>query len=171
MTVTVGVFSAIAFLLQLFGSFAGLKVGGFLEVELSDVPALILAMAYGPLAGVLAELIKNLLHLTMTSTGGIGELANFVIGGILCFSAGIIYKRRKTYKTALMSLIYATLLMTAAGVLVNKFIMLPLYMPGAEAAYVNKLIIGTIMPFNLVKGIVISGITLLLYKRISKVIK
>ncbi len=169
--VTVGVFSAIAFVLQLIGSFMGLKIGGFLEIELSDVPALILAMAYGPLSGVLVELIKNVLHCAVTSTGWVGELANFVIGGILCFTSGIIYKHKKTYKTALLSLICATLLMTAAGVLVNKFIMLPMYMPSAESDYVNKLVIGTIMPFNLIKGLIISAITLLLYKRISKVIK
>lgn len=169
--VTVGVFSAIAFLLQLIGSFIGLKVGGFLEVEFSDVPALILAMAYGPVAGMSVEFVKNLLHLAVTSTGGVGELANFVIGGILCFAAGIIYRYKRTYKGALLSLLSATLLMTAAGMGVNKFIMLPLYMPNAEEAFVNNLLITVIMPFNLIKGIVISGVTVLLYKRISRVIK
>ena len=171
LTVTVGVFSAIAFILQLIGSFIGIKVGGFLEVEFSDVPALILAMAYGPLAGIMVELIKNVLQCAVTSTGFVGEFANFVIGGILCFAAGIIYKRKKTYKRALISLICATLLMTASGMAVNSFIMLPLYMPDADPADVNRLVVSVIMPFNLIKGLVISGVTVLLYKRISKVIK
>lgn len=169
--VTVGVFSAIAFILQMVGSFIGLKIGGFLEVEFSDVPALILALAYGPLAGVLIELIKNLLHCAVTSTGFVGEFANFVICGILCFTAGIIYKYNRTYKGAVISLICATVTMAIAGMAANKFIMLPLYMPDAEPAVVAKLIFATILPFNIVKGIVLSIITMLLYKRISKIIK
>lgn len=171
MLVTVGVFSAIAFILQMVGSFIGLKIGGFLEVEFSDVPALVLALAYGPLAGVLIELIKNLLHCAVTSTGFVGEFANFVITGILCFTAGIIYKYNRTYKGAVISLICATVTMAAAGMAANMFIMLPLYMPNAEPAVMAKLVLGTILPFNIVKGIVLSIITMLLYKRISKIIK
>lgn len=171
MIVTVGVFSAIAFMLQMIGSFMGLKIGGFLEIEFSDVPALILALAYGPLAGVLIELIKNLLHCAVTSTGFVGEFANFVICGILCLTAGIIYKYNRTYKGAIIALACATVTMSIAGMAANKFIMLPLYMPNAEPAVVAKLIFATILPFNIAKGIVLSIITMLLYKRISKIIK
>lgn len=171
MIVTVGVFSAIAFMLQMIGSFIGLKIGGFLEVELSDIPALILSLAYGPLAGVLIELVKNILHCAVTSTGFVGEFANFVISGILCFTAGIIYKYKKTYKGAVVALICATITMAIAGMAVNRFVMLPLFMPDAAPEFMMNLVVTTILPFNIVKGIVLSIITMLLYKKISRIIK
>ena len=166
----VGVFSAAAFLLQVIGTLTGLKVGGFLDVEISDLPALIIAFAYGPLAGVLTELIKNLLHCTMTSTGLVGELANFVMTGTLCFVAGMVYKNNKTFQGAVLSLIFATLALAAAGVLANLFIMLPLYMPSAPFSVKMNLVLFTILPFNLVKGVVLSVLTLLLYKKISPIL-
>ena len=169
--VTVGIFSAIAFILQLIGSFIGLKVGGFLEIEFSDIPALIVALAYGPLSGILVELVKNILHCAVTSTGFVGEFANFVINGILCFTAGVIYKNKRTYKGAIVALLVATVMMSATGILVNRYIMLPLYMPDASKEVIYTLVMGTILPFNIAKGLVISLITVILYKRISKIIK
>ncbi len=169
--VMVGIFSAIAFILQVIGSMMSIKVAGFLEVEISDLPALIIALAYGPLAGILTELIKNLLHCTMTSTGFVGELANFVMNGTLCAVAGIIYKYNRTFKGAIISLISATLALVVAGVLANLFIMLPLYMPAAGFPEKLQLVLYTILPFNLVRGGVLSVITVLLYKNISVLIK
>ena len=169
--VHVGIFSAIAFILQFIGSMIGLKVSGFLEIELSDIPPLILTFYYGPLAGVLCELIKNILHCFITSTGFVGELANFVINGTMCFVAGIIYKHIRTFKGAVISLCAATIAMAIAGILANFYIMLPLYMPGVAFLEKFRLVMYTILPFNLVKGAVISILTLLLYKRISKAIK
>lgn len=171
LTVNVGIFSAIAFLLQFLGSIMGLKVGGFLEIEFSDIPPLILSFHYGPLFGVLCELIKNLLHCSMSSTGLVGELANFVINGIMCFTAGIIYKHMRTFGGAVLSLSVATLVMAIAGIFTNLFLMLPLYMPNAEFSQQLHLVLYTIFPFNIFKGIGISVITVLLYKRISKAIK
>lgn len=169
--VNVGIFSAIAFILQFIGSLMGLKVGGFLEIEFSDIPPLILAFFYGPLAGVLAEFIKNLIHCFMTSTGFVGEFANFVINGTMCFTAGIIYKYIRTFKGAIISLSVGTVVMAISGILVNLYIMLPLYMPQAPFIQKFQLALYTILPFNIVKGVVISILTLLLYKRISKAIK
>ena len=91
--VMVAVFSAISFALQMIAPFP--KVGGFLEIEFSDLPALIRAFAYGPVAGLLTELIKNLLHLTVSTTGFVGELANFVVNGIFVMVAGLIYMKHK----------------------------------------------------------------------------
>ena len=73
--VYVGIFSAIAFILQFIGSLMGLKVGGFLEIEFSDLPPLILTFYFGPLAGVLTELIKNILHLFLTQTVSLLNMA------------------------------------------------------------------------------------------------
>jgi len=171
MYVSVGVFSAIAFILQVIGSFMGLKVAGFLEIEISDLPALIMAFAFGPWAGVFTEFIKNLLHTTMTSTGFVGELANFVINGTLCLVAGLLYKKNKTRKGAVIALISATFLMAIAGVLANLFIMLPLYMPTAPFEAKLNLVLYTIFPFNIVRGLSLSLITFLIYKKISPIIK
>ena len=169
--VFVGVFSAIAFLLQMLGSMMGLKVGGFLEIEFSDLPALIIAFAYGPLAGVLCELLKNLLHCMMTSTGYVGELANFVINGSFCLVAGLAYKYNKSFKGAVISLILATIAMAIAGIFANLYIMLPLYMASAPFEAKMNIVLYTILPFNLVKGAVVSIITLLIYKKISPLLK
>lgn len=169
--VTVGIFSAISFLLQLLGSFAGLKVAGFLEIEFSDIPALILSLAYGPLIGVMVEFIKNVLHCFVTTTGLVGELANFVTSGMLCLFAGIIYKKIHSLKGAVISLIVATFAMAIASVFVNRFIMLPMFMPNAPKEAIINLVISTILPFNIIKGLVLSLLTFLLYKRISKIIK
>ncbi len=171
MLVSIGVFSSIAFILQVIGSFMGLKVAGFLEIEISDLPPLILSLAYGPLAGFLSELIKNLLHCTMTSTGFVGEFANLVMNGTLCLVAGIIYKYKKTFKGAVMALVFGSIAMVIAGIFSNLYIMLPLYMSDASFGVKSSLVLYTILPFNIAKGIVISFITLIVYKKISKLIK
>ena len=84
----VGMLSAIAVILQYLGTVIGLRIGGFLDVELSDYPAIIATLAIGPTAGVLTELIKNLIHLTMSTTGFVGELANFIVNGVFVLTAG-----------------------------------------------------------------------------------
>ena len=170
-TVMVGLFSGIAFLLQVLGTMMGIKVGGFLDVEISDLPALIISLAYGPIAGIVTELIKNILHCTMSSTGFVGELANFVMNGTFCFTAGIIYKYKKSFKGAILALSCGTLALALAGVIANFYIMLPLYMPDAELTVKLNLVLYTILPFNLVRGAVLSLITIPLYKKISKLIK
>ncbi len=169
--VKVGVFAAIAFVLQVIGSMLQIKVAGFLEVEISDLPAMLIAFAIGPAAGVAVEFIKNLLHCTMTSTGFVGELANFVMNGIFVFVCGIVYKRKKTKENAVIALVAAALALVLAGMAANLFIMLPLYMPTADFASKLHLVMYTIAPFNLVRGAVLSVITMLIYKKISGLIK
>lgn len=165
--VMIGVFAAISFALQMITPFP--KVGGFLEIEFSDLPALILAFAYGPVSGVLVEFIKNLLHCTVTSTGFVGELANFVTSGVFVAVAGLIYMKHKSFRVAIVSLVAATVALAVAGIFVNLYIMLPLFKIPADMRL--PLTMGTIFPFNIVKGTVISLITMLIYKRISPIIK
>lgn len=169
--VKVGVFAAIAFILQVIGSMLHITVSGFLEVEISDLPAMIIAFAIGPMAGVAVELIKNLLHCTMTSTGFVGELANFVINGCFVLVCGAVYRKRRTKKGAIISLAAATAAMVIVGVFVNSMIMLPLYMPHDDFAARFSLALYVIAPFNLVRGAVLSLITILIYKRISGILK
>ena len=165
--VRIGALAAVAFLLQMLGTFMGLKIGGFLEIEFSDLPALIGAFALGPMAGVLVELIKNLLHCLVTSTGFVGELANFIVNGIFVLVAGTIYKFNRTRRGALIALIISIFAMTAAGMLANMLILLPLYMPQADFASKLKIVLYTITPFNLCKGAVLSLITFLCYKKLK----
>ena len=168
--VKVGAFSAIAFVLQVIGSLMSIKVAGFLEVEISDLPAIIIAFAMGPWAGVCVELVKNLLHCTMTSTGFVGELANFAVNGVFVFVCGMIYQRNKTKKGAVISLAAATVVMAGASIFTNLFIMLPLYLPAVSFQDKLNLTLSTIVPFNLARGAALSVITMLIYKKISKLL-
>lgn len=169
--VKIGALSAIAFLLQLLGSAIGLNVGGFLTIEFSDLPALIGAFALGPWSGVLIELIKNLLHCSFTSTGFVGEFANFVTNGIFVLTAGLIYKKNRTLKGAVIGTVVAIFVMTAAAMLTNLYIMLPMYMPKADFTAKLNLVLYTITPFNFCRGIILAILTFLLYKRLTPILK
>lgn len=168
--IKVGLLSAIAFILQAIGSMMSLKVAGFLEIEFSDLPAIIGTLSLGPVAGVLIELIKNLIHLPMSSTGFVGEFANFVVNGTFVFVIGVFYALNKTKKGAVVALLLGCIIMPVAAALVNYFIMLPLYMSAASSAVKLNLVLTTITPFNFVRAIVLSLITLFCYKRISPIL-
>lgn len=168
--VKVGMLSAIAVILQYLGSMMGIKVGGFLDVEISDYPAIIGALALGPVPGLLIELIKNLIHLLITHTGFIGEAANFAVNGVFVLVVGIIYQRFKTKKGALLSLFVGTVIMTIAAIATNYFVMLPLYMPTAPPQVRLSIVLSLITPFNFARGMVLSLITMLTYKKLSPIL-
>lgn len=158
---------------------------GFLKIDLSDVPALVAGFALGPAAGVAVELLKNVLHLLRTSTGGVGEIANFIIGASMVAPAAFIYHKRRDKHGALIGLVVGIVIMSIAGALANYFILIPFYqnfMPldaiigmsaKANGAIVDikTLILYGIIPFNLFKGLVVALFTMLLYKRISGLLK
>ena len=157
----------------------------FARMDLSDFPALIGTFAFGPLSGLLIELVKNTLQLLTTSTGGIGEIANFLMGASYVVAAGVIYKRRKTKKTALLACVAASFFMGAAAALANYFILLPLFesfMPldqliasfGAFLPFIHTkldIVLFNALPFNILKGLVIGGFTMLTYKRLTPILK
>ena len=167
---TVAIMTAAAFILQLLGTILPFKVGGFLEVEFSDLPAIIGTFSIGPLAGVLTEFLKNLLKCSATTTGFVGELANFIINGTFVLVIGLIYKYNKTRKGAFIALSVGTVTIAAVGILTNIFILLPLYMPTTDIAARLNLALTVITPFNIVKGIVLSVITFFIYKPLSRII-
>lgn len=157
----------------------------FLKIDLSDLPALITGLALGPVAGILVELLKNMLHLLRTTTGGVGELANFLVGAALILPASMMYKKKSDVKGFAVSLALGILLMGVVGGLANYFILLPFYqnfMPmeaiiGLGAA-VNPaikdtatLILYAIVPFNILKGFVVTLFAVALYKRVTPLIK
>lgn len=159
----------------------------FLKVDLSDLPALITGLALGPVAGILVELLKNLLHLLRTSTMGIGELANFLVGVALILPSSIIYKKNQNIKVLAVSMVGGILLMGLVGGLANYFILLPFYQNAlgfpmeaivGMGSAVNpaikdtfSLILYAIVPFNILKGIIVTIFTIALYKRVSPLIK
>ena len=118
------VLSAIAYILM-FMEFSVPIMPGFIKMDLSDLPALIGTFAVGPAGGVLIALIKNLLHLTVTSTAGVGELSNFILNAVFILPAGILYRRRKTRKSACLGAVLGAALMAVVSVGVQLFYRLP----------------------------------------------
>jgi len=158
----------------------------FLKLDFSDIPALLGAFAIGPVAGVFIQLVKVILYfLTNSSTGGVGELANFLVGAAYIVPAAIIYHRRKDRKHAVIGLIAGIISMTVVGAIANIFITLPFYsafMPmdaivamgsavNSKIVDVNTLVLYGISPFNIFKGSIIAFVTLLIYKKISPILK
>lgn len=158
----------------------------FLEFDVAEVPAIIAGFSMGPLAGMLVVFLKNLLDLPRTSTMGVGQLSNFIIGSSYVVTASLIYKYNRTKKGAFIALLTGTVVMVITGVLSNHYLIIPFYarvigVP-LEAivdmgTVVNRfivdlrtLIILGITPFNILKGTSISLITLLIYKHVSKLL-
>ncbi|SHK67831.1 Riboflavin transporter FmnP [Clostridium cavendishii DSM 21758] len=147
----------------------------FLKIDLSDIPALIGGFILGPVAGVVIELIKNLIYALIKGSGSamIGELANFSVGAVWVFTSASIYKRGKDRKQTILSLIIGFVVMAVFASLLNYFVLLPMYAKmfkmnfGNVAVFVSTVI----LPFNLIKGSVVSVATLALYKGILPVIK
>lgn len=166
----VAIMSAAAFILQLLGTVMPFKVSGFLEIEFSDLPAIIGTLSLGPGAGIAIELVKNILKCSATTTGFVGELANFVINGTFVFVIGLIYKYKKTRKNAIIALIFGTITMAIAGIGANALILLPLYMPNADFTAKATIALTVITPFNIAKGMVLSVITFFIYKPLSRII-
>ena len=156
----------------------------FLKFDLSDIPSLIASFSMGPMVGVVVQLIKNLLHLLVTHTAGVGELANFLIGVALVLPAGIVYKVNRTKNGALFGMLLGTLCTGIVGGFANYFILIPFYakmmpiesiismcakiIPSIDSLF--KVVLLSIVPFNIFKGLIISAITFLLYKKLTPLI-
>lgn len=186
--VQIGMLSAIAVVLMLFEiplPFAP----SFYEIDFSEVPVLIGCFVMGPMAGVVIEFVKILLNLVIngTMTAGVGEIANFIIGCALCVPAGIIYKKMHTRKGALVGMAVGTVIMTVLGCFMNAFVLLPAYaaafqmpidalvgMGTAVNSHITSLftfVMFAVAPFNLLKGVLVSLIVLIIYKKISPIFK
>jgi len=160
----------------------------FYKIDLSEVAVLIGGFALGPLAGACIELIKVLLNLLLngTITGEIGELANFLIGCSFILPASVIYRHRKSLASALWGLAAGTLVLTVVGSAMNYFILLPVYagvfgMPiealvamgsaiNPRITNLSSFVFLAVAPFNLVKGVISSALTVLLYKKVSPIL-
>ena len=158
----------------------------FIKMDLSDLPALIGSFSMGPLYGVIIALVKNLLHLLRTSTGGIGELSNFLLSALFVLPAGLIYQRNKTRKRAIIGAVVGAVCMAVFSVITNYFSVYPVYtafMPMETIIAMYQAILPKIkdgdllsclvifnMPFTFVKAMLSVVITLLIYKPLSPII-
>ena len=185
--VKVGVLSAMAAVLMLL-EFPLPIAPSFYELDFSEVVVLIGSFSLGPLAGILIELIKILVNLLIngTDTFFVGELANFLMGCSFVLPAALAYYRKKTLKRALIGMGIGTVSLVIVGALCNYFIMIPAYVNLAGfpmnaiigmGTAINPaitdlmtLIIIAVVPFNLIKGILCSVLTALLYKRVSPIL-
>ncbi len=184
MTVT-AMLSAIAFVLM-FLDFSVPFMPSFIKMDLSELPALIGSVALGPVSGVVICLIKNLLHLFVGNTGGVGELSNFILGTCFVLPAGLIYRKWKGKKAAALGALLGSFLMAGVSVVSNYFIVYPVYYalfmpeetvlgmyqviaPGMNS--ILECLVKFNMPFTFVKGLFSVGITLLIYKPLSPILK
>lgn len=170
-TIKVSLLVAISVVLMYF-DFPIIPAFPWLQIDLSEIPALMGGFAYGPITGGIIVILKVILRFLLKGTGTafVGEIANIIVGLALVVPAAYIYHRNKSKKTAIIGMFSGALVMQIAGILANIYILLPLYgMQMEGAALANYVFLG-IVPFNAVKALMVSVITYLLYKKVSRVI-
>ncbi len=179
-----GLFGALSAVLMMI-SFNVPLMPSFIKMDFSELPALIAAFAMGPLSGAMVCLVKNLINVMFSTTGGVGEFSNFILGCAFVIPAGLIYKRNKSKRSALIGSLIGAVFMAVFSVFSNYFIVYPVYsmfMP-IEAIIgmyheiypgINNLLQALIifnMPFTFIKGLCSIIITFAIYKHISPIIK
>ena len=187
-TAYIGIFAAIAAVLVYF-EFPLPFAPGFYELDFSFVPELICAFALGPVAGVVCALVKELLKLLLrgTTTAFVGDLSNFVMGCSFILPASVIYFAKKSRRSAVIGMAVGTVVLTVFGSVFNAFYLLPAFsalygMPleaivgmgtkvNAAITDVSTLVLFAVVPFNLLKGVLVSLITFLLYKHIERLLR
>jgi riboflavin transporter FmnP len=159
----------------------------FIKMDFSEFPALITAFSLGPVWGVLVCLIKNVINLPFSTTACVGELSNFVLGSLLVFPAGLIYYKNKTRTGALIGSVVGSLIMAVVSIPWNYYITYPAFAkilhipltailgmyqainPGVDGLLGALLIFN--LPYTFCKGVVISLLTFLVYKKLSPILK
>ena len=156
----------------------------FISLDFSELPALIAAFSMGPLSGAAVCLIKNLINLFASSTGGVGELSNFLLGCCFVLPAGFIYRYKKTRMGALGGALCGAVLMAVVSAFTNYFIVCPICTtflalvammgmyqainPNVETLWEALWVFN--VPFTFMKGMCSVVITFLVYKKISPLI-
>ncbi len=176
--------SAVAFVLMFLDFSLPFLIPGFIKMDVSELPGLLAAFALGPVWGVTVCLVKNLIHLAISTTGGVGELCNFLLGVCFVFPVGLLYHRGKSRKSALLGALLGAVCMAVLSVPLNYFITYPMYakfMPidAIIAAYqairpsVNGLLECLVVfnaPFTFLKGLLVTLICFLVYKPLSPIL-
>lgn len=178
--------TAIAVVLQ-YIEFSIPIVPSFLKLDFSDLPELIGTFVLGPLWAVVICFLKNLIHIPFGTSGGVGELSNFLLGAAFVMVAGLIYQNKKTRKTALLACLLGALAMAAVSYPTNYFIVYPAYakmwfggtvepivgmykmiLPASDT--LEKSLLFFNLPFTLVKGLIVAAVTMFIYKPLSNLI-
>ena len=182
----VGVLSAIAYILM-FISIPLPIFPSFLKIDLSDIPAIFGGMSLGPMAGLAIVIVKNFLQgITASTTGGVGEFANVVIGGSYVLIICLFYRKLKSIKGVLIGGLLGIVAMTIMGCIMNYYIMIPLYatvygMPLEQIVQMGTVInpkvtdlmtfvIWMIAPFNILKAGIMTAVTLPLFEKMEKIL-
>lgn len=159
----------------------------YIKFDISELPALIASFTLGPVSGVTVCLVKNLINVFQSTTSGVGELCNFLMGVTFVLPAGLLYNRRRTFKGAVLGVIIGCFSMAILSVPLNYFVVYPAYiklagyplegiiaMYNVLNSYVDTLLKGLIifnMPFTFLKGLSSVLITFLIYKPLSPIIR
>ncbi len=176
--------SAVATVLM-FLSFNVPLMPSFIKLDFSELPALIASFAFGPVCGVTVCLVKNLVNLLFTTTGGVGELSNFLLGACFVLPAGLIYKLHKGRRSALIGSLIGAAAMSVVSVFSNYFVVYPIYtafMPMETILGMYRAINPNVqtlwdaliwfnMPFTFVKGLCSVAIAFVIYKPLSPILK
>lgn len=187
--VKVAMLSAVAVVLMLIEFPLPFIAPPFYKLDFSELPVLLGGFALGPLAAVVIEFIKVLLNLLIngTITMGVGESANFIVGVAFVLPAAVIYKRNRTKVSAITGLIVGGIVMVVLGAFVNAYLLIPAYGSALHmemSQFVDmgraihpsidsllKLVLLCVVPFNALKVIIVSVITMFIYKPLSPIIK
>lgn len=186
---TIAIFSALSFILYYVK--IPYPVFTFLDIQFSNIPAFIVGFLLGPVSGVMVIIIRTIIKIPFSSTFCVGEIADLIIGIAIVLASSFAYKRNKTKKGAFIALVIASVCWIVTSLLLNYLFLLPAYMQlffGAnpnnflvafdlssvfskinESNYMLYYILFGVLPFNVVLSIACSGVTFLVYKRISKI--
>ena len=149
----------------------------FLELDLSNVFVMLAGFMYGPIPAIIVTVVKESIHILVGSTGGVGELANIIITTSFALLPSIVYHYKKGFKVVVITLIIACFIQTGISLIVNKFINFPFFMgsvpfvPNATSEKMFSMLWGYVLAFNMIKSIVVSLVTVLLYKKVSYLFK
>ena len=176
--------SAIAFGLMFLDFPIPFLIPSFVQMDVSELPALLASFSLGPLYGVAVCLVKNLIHLLITTTGGAGELCNFLLGACFVLPAGLIYQRLKSRKGALLGALIGAVIMGLLSIPLNYYISYPIYAnfmpidailnmyqeirPGVDGLLECLIIFNA--PFTLLKGLLCTLLCFLIYKPLSPIL-
>lgn len=179
-----GILAAVATVLMMLEFPIPFLIPVFIKFDFSELPALLAAFSMGPLSGVAVCLVKNLIHLPLTTTGCVGELCNFLLGVCFVLPAGILYRLRKSRRTALIGALVGAAAMAACSVPLNYFVSYPVYtkfmlldeivgayqalVPGVDGLLQCLVLFN--MPFTFCKGVIDTLLVFLIYKHLSPIL-
>lgn len=186
------VFTALSYGLYLLGRFCKLPFmfPSFFDLQFSELPALIVGFALGPAYGGAVVVIKCLLKMPLSQTGCVGEATDILLGLLFVLPATILYRCRRNLKGAIWGSVLGSVTMVAGAILVNRFISVPFYLnlyfkgdlaklAGALSGLFPKInannfyfyyLVGSVIPFNLLRCVIMCVLTFVVYKRLSKLI-